>query len=342
MPVLSRRAVIAIKPESTAGTDAAPSVATAEESLVVYDLNFDPEGGSDSLVNEPLTFTLSGSTPVVGARRGTLSFSCWLGGSGTPGVAPDFGKCLISSGFRQDVTATPTVDYYTETTQAQTSAWDTTSDFAGWFTVTIYAWTADSAGSASTKLHKFVGGLANASFSFRAGDPPRVRFEYSVVAAGVSVTTWPTPSFQAHETPPAWRSAQFETSFINTSSPKVRSIDLDCGNEIAMRTDVTSSTGHVAAVLVARKPTVRFTVENPATLSGTDEDWWTAFTTGAVSPLTWYALGIAGNSAIFYLPNVGVSKVSRQASGVDLVTVDCKVGTSALGTGDDDIKITFY
>lgn len=345
MPVISRRAVIALKPEATAGTSAVPDAAQQTESLICYGLTFDPHGGSASAENKPLGVTLAGSLPVPKSHAGSLSFTTHLCGSGTAGTAPDYGKALIAAGFAQDRTAGVDVVYKPTSTNNQASSWSPTADFLGWSTVTIYAWEYDSGGAAYGKLHKFLGCLANVSFSFKVGEIPAAKFDFTGVTGGSSVVTYPQPLFASRQIPLPCRSLTFRTNFNATSSqPKAREIQIDMGNDIRMQTDITTAAKNIAARLVNRKPTMKFVVECPREMtggSGGDEDWMTAFTAGDTGAVTWSLVGSTGNIVEMSAPNAGIRKVSyADAGGIRVVNAECRLGSADLETGDDELSIT--
>ena len=178
MPRYTRNAVILAKIETTAGTDASPAAST--DALLVSDLTpmtIEAQNVDRSVIRG----TFGASEQLVATRYKRLSFSVEFAGSGTAGTAPAWGKLLQACGVAEAVLASPArVEYTPVSTSLKT--------------LSIYYYD-DGA------LHKLLGSMGNVRLSARAGEIPRLQFDFLGVDGGDSATANPSPTLTAWKTP---------------------------------------------------------------------------------------------------------------------------------------------
>ena len=100
LPVRRRNATFAIKAEATQGVDAfggaAPSLATD-----YLKADFNPTWTQQVLNNPELTGTLDESPSIAGGTKVSVQITCMLKGSGSAGVAPQWGKLMQICGWAE-------------------------------------------------------------------------------------------------------------------------------------------------------------------------------------------------------------------------------------------------
>lgn len=345
MPMLSRRRYIGLKPEATNGTDSVPT--NSADAIVVYDLEIHPLSESTSSDRQPFSGNLSQESPVSGFMQGSAKWKTYISGSSAAGTAPPWGRALLGAGFQQTVSAATSVTYTPDSDYNLSSTYSTTATFAGMDSMSTYVWNADVAGAASGKLYKLLGAMANVKFSFKVGEIPTVEFDWKGVYAAPTIVSFPAPTFTAHQIPLPARSlgCTFTPSTGGGAHTMVlRSLEIDMGNEITMRTDGNNSSGVLSAMIVNRKPTFKMTVEEPASYThNTGQNWWTNFSGQVVGDLEIGTVGsTAGNIYAIDMPKVGFKKVDMSDTD-GLVTIDVEgvLATNAIATGDDEISIVF-
>lgn len=100
MALRTRFAAVTAKIESTPGTFDAPSGSTDGILVERPTYRLDPQNTQ----TEEVTGSLDPSAPIVGGMQCQIDFSFYVKGSGTPGVAPNFGKILKACGLAETVT----------------------------------------------------------------------------------------------------------------------------------------------------------------------------------------------------------------------------------------------
>ncbi|MFD3263331.1 hypothetical protein [Phenylobacterium ferrooxidans] len=103
---MADKKLLLIKAEVTPGLD---PVAAAVDVVWALDVSFKPKG--DRVGSNPAMAGLGGVKDWMVGEYGELTFSVPLGGSGTAGTAPKWGKLLLMSGYAETVVATTSVTY---------------------------------------------------------------------------------------------------------------------------------------------------------------------------------------------------------------------------------------
>lgn len=102
MPLRTRNAAVTFKIEGTPGTFDAPNTTTdgilVERPTIRYDVQ--------ETQTDEVTGSLDPEAPIIGGTQCQIDFSFYLKGSGTPGVAPEWGKIARACGLAETVTLT--------------------------------------------------------------------------------------------------------------------------------------------------------------------------------------------------------------------------------------------
>lgn len=103
---MADKKLLLIKAEVTPGTD---PVAAAVDVVWALDPTFKPKG--ERVGSNPAMAGLGGVKDWMVGEYGELTFSVPLGGSGTAGTAPKWGKLLLMCGYAETVVAVTSVTY---------------------------------------------------------------------------------------------------------------------------------------------------------------------------------------------------------------------------------------
>ncbi len=96
----SRRGAVLAKIETTEGVDAAPTTTNAmlvENPRISFDASM--------VTTNEMTGSLDPRAPIPGGIKMSMQYDMYLKGSGTPGVAPEFGDLFKACGWEEVVTA---------------------------------------------------------------------------------------------------------------------------------------------------------------------------------------------------------------------------------------------
>lgn len=101
MALRTRNAVLLAKIESTVGVDAAP---TGVDAIKVENPKFTYNGAS--IDTNEVSGSLDSADPIPGGATCGISFDVYIKGSGTAGVAPEWGRLMKACGWSETATAT--------------------------------------------------------------------------------------------------------------------------------------------------------------------------------------------------------------------------------------------
>lgn len=218
MPRYIRNTLVLFKIETTAGTDAVPT--GASDACLVSDLSINPLDATN--VDRDLVRPyFGGSEQLVATANIKASITVELAGSGTAATAPQWGDLLLACAFSEALLATPNrVEYSPITTSLKTG--------------TLY-WYDDGV------LHKAFGVMGNVKLMAKAGDRPKLQFDFVGVDGGISAAST-TGTFTAWKVPPTMTKANvvdvtlgctYATGALSggTSYPST-GLDLDVGNSV--------------------------------------------------------------------------------------------------------------
>lgn len=177
MPRYIKNTVILAKPETTAGTDAAPT--GAANAILVSDMNISPLDAKN--IDRKLVRGYFGaSEQLVGSASVKVSFTVELQGSGVAGTPPALGNLLLGCGMAEASLSSPSRVEYTPVSSALK-------------TLTIYYYD-------DGVLHKLVMAMGSFTLSAKVGDRPMLKFEFTGLDGGIAAAN-ATPTYTNWKTP---------------------------------------------------------------------------------------------------------------------------------------------
>lgn len=306
--MLTQRALILAKVETTKGTDAAPT--TAADAVLAYDVSLAPMG--EKLERNPFRSTLGQIAPLIGRRWAELTFTTELKGSATAGTAPREDALFQACGLTKS-TATNTIGY------APTST--------GLKAATIWV-------NIDGLLHKLTYCVGNLRLLFEAGQTAKcewtLRGEYAVpTASAITTATFDAPSLVVPVL-----SASFS---IGGWSCAAQALELNLNNVIAELPDVDEANGIRGFEVVNRNIMGSFNPEAVTTTGVTAFNTWTSRSSGTGSlALAGAATGNTCTLTInaLYFDSVGYG----DREGIRTFEIPFTCATSA-AAGDDEFTL---
>lgn len=289
-------------------TEGAAETLEAADAFLAANFKFTP--GIAIHKRENTTSSLSKFAAIPGARQATMEFDVEMKGSGTAGTAPEWGKLLKACGFGESVTTSTSVKYYPAS--------------SGISSLTI-------AGYENGMIHKMWGARGNVSLKCEDGAPCWLHFVFTgadfsttdgALLTGVSYhSTKPLPFLNASLT-------------IDSYAALIGTLDIDMGNKVVLRQDVSSVSGHKSAVITNREPSM--TIDPEKVLVAT-YDFYGKLRSGNEGALSFSLYGAAGNIATITAPKVQYTELSEDSNeGLRKLGITCQLNRNA---GDDEIVI---
>lgn len=210
-PLFYRQKVLTFKPETTYGTDAAPSASA--NAILCQNVRIMPMEGAD--VSRALDTPYMGAQPTIPNELHTkFTFEVELAGSGTAGTAPALGVILRACGLAEVVDAETSVTY-TPITSGHESA-------------TIWH-------NQSGTVYKSVGARGTAKIKVDAQGIAKLEVEMMGLFTQPAAQTVPTPDFASWQKPLVATSANTPVFQIGEESLVMRTFSLDLGNQLQGR-----------------------------------------------------------------------------------------------------------
>lgn len=323
MPILTQRAVLLAKVETTAGTDAAPTAAS--NAVLVTDPQFTVEAEEVTRTFARADFSNYASRYVQ--RRGQMTFGVEVIGSGTADTAPTwaalFEGCAMAPTTTVDAAGPPIVEggvtYNPITTALKT--------------MTLYMYF-------DGIVHKMTGAMGSWSLEAEAGGIATIQFTFTGTYATPVQEAMPTPTL-SNLVPPLVEMAGLKWNGV--SNMFAASFSLDMGNEIALRKDTNSAHGLHSIYISGRNPTGGFTPEVSGALN--DAFWadWASSTTRAfevtVGTSNTGSL-VEGQSVLFKAPAVQITGLGY-GDRDNLKTYDLNMALRRGTAGNDELSVRF-
>ena len=253
MALLTRKRVIAVLKESTAGTYNAPQAANC---LLVRDLNITPQ--QSDVVSRDLVRPYFGASEQLQANtRVECTFSVEMAGIGQNAAgnedadnAPNFGECLEACGFTAETTD-DAKRLYTPNSLDST-------------TVSILY-------NIDGVQHTVKGAKGTFSISCSVGEIPTFDFTFTGVYIAPSDATALTPSYQKQATPLLFNNTNTGTfKIFGETGLQMSNFSLDLGNEVIYRELVG---GSPQVMITNRNVSGSVTVEAVNLASGGSQQW---------------------------------------------------------------------
>ena len=297
---------LAAKVEATEGTKETLALADA---IMIANIKFSPD--IEQYARNILRGTLSRTMSVSGKRQARITFDVELKGSGTAGTAPDFGRLLLACGFSETIVGATSVTYKPATNSLTNS-------------ISISAYM-------DGMVMKMWGARGNVKLEINSGKPGILHFEFLGADFEVLDLALLAPSYTT-VTPVAFLNANL---LLDAYAAIVSKVDIDVGNQLALRESVNTISGFLSCLITGRDPKGSMDPELPL-VGGYDffGKWKVPATLGALSLA---ATGSAGNICTVSCPKVRTMKIDPgERNGIRSLGVDFQPTLSA---GDDEISI---
>lgn len=282
MPLLSRKRVIAIKDETTYGTDSVPVAANC---ILVRDLSITPL--STNTVSRQLIRPFLGiSENLIADSSVQVTFVVELAGSGTRGTAPRYGPALKACGLSETIVATTSVTY------APISA-----AFSG---VTIYY-------NVDGILHRVTGCRGTFTINCTLKEIPTISFTFTGIYNAPTDTAALTPSYGAQATPLLFKAGNTTGFSLFSYSGCLNSFSFDLGNTLVFRELIGCSR---EVIITDRAPSGNVEIEL-VTLA-TKNYFTDALADGTTGNLAFAQGTAAGNIVTFTAPTIDINTVGYQ------------------------------
>lgn len=321
MPRYIRNTVICAKPETTAGTDAAPS--GAANAILVSDMSITPLDAKN--IDRNLVRGYFGaSEQLVGTASVKVSFTVELQGSGTAATAPALGNLLLGCGMAEASLSTPNrVEYTPISTVLKT--------------LTIYYYD-------DGVLHKLLMAMGNCMLSAKVGDRPTLKFEFTGLDGGMSAasasptyTNWKTPvSMTKANVVDITLGATYAAGVLSggTAYPST-GIEINLGNSVQYTPLLSSERIDIIDRDVSGSTELDLTAAQEVSFMSTVKANTTqsiALTIGTVS----------GSKLIIHAPAVQMLNPKKvDLNGTRLIGYDLRLVPTAAGTGNDELRLAF-
>lgn len=210
MAIFWRSKIIAVEPEATYGTDAAPNGASA---VLAQQVSLSPMEGND--LDRELELPYFGTDGTVPTElHAKLSFRVELAPSGTAGTPPAWGKLLRACGVAETTVASTSVTYNPITEDPES---DTLHIFIG---ATRYV---------------ILGARANATIDLSANQIPFINFEFTGLFTLPSEQTRLTPDLSAWMKPQEVGPNYTALTFAGLTNLTMRKFMMNLANQIEPR-----------------------------------------------------------------------------------------------------------
>lgn len=211
MPIFWQTKFLLAKIEATYGTDPTPVAASG---ILAKNITLSPMEGKDVLRDLETGF-LGGQGSLPAELMMKLSYDVELVGSGTKGLAPEWGRLLRACGCSETLVVSTSVTY------APLSP-------PGLDSVTHYMWVGNT-------LYKLIGGRGDCDMEWPAQGIPYLHFTFSSLFAVPVELTRVTPNNNTFQKPELVSSAKTPTFTINSVPLVMRSAKLAMGNSVEGR-----------------------------------------------------------------------------------------------------------
>ena len=315
-PFFTHRQHVAVKVESSEGTDAVP--ADADVVYPAFDIGWTPT----TEMNDRATMgdSFSSIKSIAGEQSAEITFQAEIKGSGSVGTAPNIGVALRACGFAETIATGVSVTY------------DPASESIPSVTVEIRE------GSTDDTIHikKILGARGTVTFDAEKGGMFLATFTFTGVYVKPTEDTAQFVTPDEGPDPEPFLSAQF--SYLGITSLKIQSFSADMGNTVSLRNDVSAATGNTSALIVGRAVTGSI---NPELTDIATEDFFAEWAANTVGILTFQLGASAGNITVFSAPKVQISNISEgDRDEIRTEELDLKFSRDA-DIGDDEIKFVF-
>lgn len=257
MPILTQKAALLAKVETTPGTDAAPTAAL--DAILVTDPQFSVD--ATVLDRNFARLDFSSFASVVGRKLAQIQFSVPLYLSGTQDIAPKWATLLQGCGMAETSVAVGPPDG---------KQYDPITDNMKTLTLHLYF---------EGLLHKVTGAMGSFTLTAEAGNFATLNFTFTGNYVEPLAGTFPAAAVIEDVVPPIVESAAF--TFGGSSAYVIQSFSFDMANTIVPRQDANSPSGFNGVRITGRNPTGGFNPEVE-----TSHDFWARMSASTLSTLS--------------------------------------------------------
>lgn len=309
MVMLTTREVILAKEEVTYNLDPVPTAVL--DAILVANPSWAHEGLR--MVDRNVVKNTDGKLKsIFGGTLMNVTFDVELKGSGSAGVAPDFGVLLKCCSCTETVVASTSVTYALSSEEADKKS------------CTIYYY-------ADGLRYILTGCRGTASMVLETGAVPMISFTMTGHVTAPTDVALPTPTYDATE-PVTIRGASFS---IDAYAASINSLQFDFGLEVKTPASMSATDGY-GEVFIGNRD-VNGSIDPQAELVAT-EDFYGNFTAGAAMALTTGVIGsVAGNRFQIDMPAVSYRDVG-QGDRDGIRTFELPFG-AAESAGDDEFSL---
>ncbi|MGW8391119.1 phage tail tube protein [Pseudoduganella sp. HUAS MS19] len=304
----SRNAVLLVKIQPVAGTDAAPT--GAANAIMAMNISAQPVTAEFAKRNNIKPYLGNmGSVPV--AIHAEINFEVEMAGAGAAGTAPKYGPLLRACAFSETITA-GTSAVYAPVSNAM--------EFA-----TIYY-------NLDGILYKMTDAKGTVSFELNAKGIPVMKFKFIGMYSTPTDTALPTGvDYSGFKDPVAVNKDNTPTASLHGVAGKVQSISVDMANQLVYRNLI----GTESIEIPDRQPTGSFVMELDSVAA---KDWYTTIKAGTLGPLSVVHGRTAGNIVELAAPKVQVLDPSfSDSDGIVMLTTKLEIQPN---TGNDEFVLT--
>jgi hypothetical protein len=305
---MNRRLVLAA-PETTYGTDAAPT--PAANAILTRTVQVTPLAGDD-IERNLLRSYYGNSQSIAGEKHVELTMEVELAGSGTAGDAPGWGVLLRACGFAETVDAGVEVTYNPIT--------DGEESISCWI-------------HRDGVLHKFTGGRGSVSFNLDVNSIPYMTFTFLGLLGTISNESMPTTAdYSPWHAPLPVTNANTSALTLHGQALSFSQFSIDMSVETVKHQVVGDSS---SIIIVDRSPSGTAVVEEPelSTL-----DLYTKARDASLGSLSLVHGTTGGNIVEFAAPQMGSGSPTEQnLNGVQMLSVPLTINPD---TGNDELVIT--
>lgn len=313
MAKLARVRSILAKEESTYGTDASPT--GSSDAIQVSALEISP-AESEVLSRDLIRSYLGNSPQLIANTRVTVTFTVEYSGSGTAGIAPQYGPLLKACGMSETAVTDTSVTY-----EPMPPPFDS---------VTMYI---DNDGI----RHIVTGARGTFTISLNANQIPVYNFTMTGQYNAPTDTASPTLTFQNQAVPEVFNDTN-TTAFTLYSETglALQSAEIDLGNEVIYRELVNSAK---EVLITNRSATANFVIECPTLATA---DFFALAVAGTLGNLSIVHGSSAGNIITLSSPASGLSlgnPTYSEDQGIVMLNLPTTMVPSA--SGNDEITLAY-
>lgn len=319
-PYLTRIQNVAVKIEAVEGVDESP--ADADVIAPAFDIEYEPT--FEVPERNPLSATFDRPTQVSGERSAVIRFVTELKHSGVVDTPPpNLSAPLQACGFKETINAAVSVVYAPESQNAET--------------VTVEVRQSPRLSTDPVRVRKIIGARGTVSFVAEKGQIVRAEFEFTGKYVEPDTDGAVSQYVNAAVTPKPVPMLNAAFTFQGVGTLIVASVNLDIGNNVVLRNDVSDATGNLMAEITDRAITGSF---DPEFVPDTVMNFFKQLTDDAEGILQYVLGATAGNIVTVKAPKAQVINVAEaDRDGLMASALDLRLNRDTVG-GDDALVIT--